>query len=136
MSNSLVITEQKIKENFIDYIIQTIRLSIIDMQENCKKINEHCDPWDEGEDGVAWLSNEVGLFDDLIRCIKPDQKNIEHDFMKLKTVEDCKKLLTNQTLQYISLLKNFIEKGGSTNLIFFELREKKDASRILDKLLN
>jgi hypothetical protein len=40
------------------------------------------DPWDEGENGVNWLSNEVKYFNDHWRITKPIMKQYNFKFRK------------------------------------------------------
>lgn len=73
-------------------IVNTIRNYIQSRIVKTKIEGSHHEPWDEDFEGMGWLFNEIGMFDDLVRLVYP---NIEPIQWTRKT-NDAK-----QTVKYI-----------------------------------
>lgn len=90
---------------------------------------EH-DPWDEAEYGVAWLDNEIGVFDDLYEIINPEHKRV--DFEELEIVADAVDSLLDLSLEYHQLLNKFLKYGGTNSPSegAFIARDSKDPNTV------
>jgi hypothetical protein len=111
-----------------DEIITNVRTYIIAMNRDM----EDSDPWNELEGGAGWLDNEFDLFNSLYvgKFDENDDPNEEFppEFDTMNTVEEIRDRLVLQSNTYLTLLKKFTMKGGSSNNRFFELKNNDDGS--------
>jgi hypothetical protein len=90
---------------------------------------EH-DPWDEAKDGLAWIDNEIGMFDDMYEIINPEHKRI--DLYALNNIADAVVRLKTFSVEYHQLLNGFLRYGGSDcpSEGAFTARDSKNADTI------
>lgn len=93
------------------------------------------DKWNEQQEGVNWLNNEVGLFDRLLLRVDRNMGwTIEEvDWTDVHTVGEAEYALAQRSPRYLRLLRNFIAKGGSSNPASFKF-VRADAATIMDYL--
>lgn len=75
------------------------------------KSGHDVDPWDEEDQGLGWLDNEIGMFDRLWRRVHNDFKSI--DFLALPSVAIAADTLQQKSMDYLSKLHRFMINGGS-----------------------
>jgi hypothetical protein len=80
------------------------------------------DPWDEEENGAAWLENELALFDELYHLMYPRYQ--PRNWRKSHTVAEFVPVLEGCSGPYLLELRKFAHYGGSSNPEFFELRKQ------------
>ena len=125
--SATVANENLVKLTHLDYIINKIKSQVP------TELEYGAEPWDEEKSGVAWIDNEVGLFEDIYSYITDEESSLltvsssshlTNDFDTCKTVSEAKELLLKQPLKYLDALKIFLFKGGSDNPIAFVLRDE------------
>lgn len=80
------------------------------------------DPWDEHENGAAWLDNEIGLATELLEKVKevdPIDWSIYH------SVNAVKRKLITMPIDDLRFIKQVVVvNGGTQHSIHFDLREE------------
>jgi hypothetical protein len=122
-------TSMSISPILADYIVKMVRQTIKEQEKEAKENGKYYEPWDEGIEGVGWLMNEVGFFNDLY-TIAVDPK-FESDYSDVETVNEFEKLLSTCPPYYLVLLQKFILMGGTSIDGIFEIRDRKSASEIM-----
>ena len=83
---------------------------------------EECDPWDEGEGGVAWLENEIGFASELVKILYDFE---EPCMSAMETVSDVQSYLaTLPVLPLKALYLIAITLCGTSSDELFALRER------------
>jgi hypothetical protein len=107
--------EQAYKTELVNLAIQSIKDRIT--SQRC------ADPWNDQVYGVAWIHNELDLFNYLYQQMVTD---VNFDCYKLLSecsdVNSTKQILSELPLNYLEYFKNFLNKGGSDNCLTFKLR--------------
>lgn len=92
-------------------IISYVRSSIPDM-----------DPWDEHENGAAWLDNEVGLATELLEKVKEVDPI---DWSNYHSVNEFKRKLVMMPIDELRFIKQVVVvNGGTQHNAHFDLREE------------
>ena len=99
-------------------IISTIREYILAECAGVGDSNEY-DKWDEYQNGVNWLDNELGLFEKL--CGYGSEW-----FQHITTVQQAMLLLRNKPDEYKKLLLIFAQLGGTNNEVLFNMSRTED----------
>jgi hypothetical protein len=99
-------------------IVNTIRTCVA-REISIVPVGEH-DPWNENENGVAWLDNEIGMFEDLFSIC--DKTFTRTDFESFTCVVSVEAALAARPLSYLVLLQNFVKSGGTNAANVFECR--------------
>ena len=97
------------------------------------------DEWNEGVGGVNWIDNEVSLFEDLAKIagyqftpLLPlgnlDESN--------NTVSKIQALLESKDQRYLEGLLCFVNKGGTSEVLAFDIRRRKIKMEALNYLQN
>jgi len=97
-------------------IIETLRNNIL---KEIAQVVEF-DHWDEGTAGVAWLNNELELFDSLYHLLYPRYQ--PRDWSQYSTVAEVQVALDECTPSYLRELYKFAYFGGSTEAEFRHVR--------------
>ena len=108
------------------HIVDIIRTYILD------KLNAHfeADSWNENRAGVAWLSPEIGVFDELYRLYTGDGKHYIFNYNDFNTVNDVIRFLSTKSTTYLNLLLCYATNGGTNNPLHFELRTTRNIDMI------
>lgn len=108
-------TKFQIAQEIVNSIREKINEDLIDFPEG--------DPWDEEEGGAAWLDNEVGMATEFLQRLNPlieyPNWNIYHT---VQDFQDEMMTLSEYDLEFIRFF--IVEMGGSSEIEFFDLREK------------
>jgi hypothetical protein len=96
---------------------------IKECEEKGMKTNIDFDLWDEQGEGVGWLDNELGFFEQVFK-VKPS------NWSKLKDVDSFYKALETYPMDYLRAALIFLEAGGSSNKEFVRILKKR---RVLAK---
>jgi len=107
----------------IDFIRQTIVQSYEGMQEG------EYDPWDEEENGVSHIDNELGFLDQLREDPELGEA-LKSEYADLNNVEECKAIVISRGGAYIRQALAFMRAGGTSNPDHFTLRATKSVPLI------
>ena len=99
-------------------IISYVRSTILHQMTS----NPDMDPWNEDEDGAAWLDNELSLATDLLVKIKevdPIDWSIYH------SVNEVKRRLVMMPINDLRFIKHVVvTHGGTQHSYHFDLRDE------------
>lgn len=89
------------------------------------------EPWTEGQDGVDWLDNEIGMFNDIYHIIEPcyQPQNLLENCHCVGEVQDY---LQKESTEYLTYLHKFVHLGGTGATNVFEIRSRKDSIEALE----
>ena len=106
--------------DLVPHIIDLIRMQVIS--------NPHNDPypWNEYQEGANWLSNEIGMFDELYRLYTHDEMHHILDGNDFNSVRDIITFLLTKSHVYLNLLLCYVTNGGTDNDMHFQLRDNRD----------
>ena len=82
-----------------EQIVARVRHRILSSTE------EDCDPWDEADNGVAWLDNEIGIASDCISGLP--------EWSQCQTVRELQDLLEGLTVKQLEFIYYVVRNGGS-----------------------
>ena len=112
-------------------IVDDIRRQIIDGFSELEPGSY--DPWNEGQDGVDWLDNEIGMFNDIYKIIEPYYQ--PQNFHKnCHSVGEVLNYLEKESTGYLTYLHKFVNLGGTGATNVFEIRDRKDSIEALEFL--
>jgi hypothetical protein len=87
-------------------IVRLIKENVLESIDDAKGSYKH-DPWDEEENGVGWLENEINFFNEI---------NMIEDFYMGVNVKKCVKILSKGSETYLNKLTMFVLQGGTDSL--------------------
>ena len=62
---------------------------------------------------MQWIDNEVGVFENLYKLAYPTAQIIPLCFDDTRTVQEAIVVISKQPMHYLTLLRNFVLRGGS-----------------------
>ena len=89
------------------------------------------DPWNEGQGGVDWLDNEIGMFNDLYNIIEPFYQP-QNWYENCHSVPEVLNYLEKESTGYLTYLHRFVNLGGTGQPYVFEIRSQRDSVKILE----
>jgi hypothetical protein len=121
--NELVAMSKEIVSHVRDAVLETIA----DMED--------ADPWDEEENGVAWLDNELGMTVAILRTLSP---NGEYpDFQDYQTVAEVEhELATCFSKTELSFIAILIRSGGTSHDELVDVSHEEDVDVVRTTLLH
>ncbi len=95
------------RTKMVDSIIRSIRGRMLAMMAN----DPDCDIWDEAQNGVNWINNEIQGGNEVI--FHPSIM-----FDECHTVIDASYKLVQYDLKYLTILNHFVQLGGTDSPVF------------------
>jgi len=125
MSSSALETSEQLSYLVIDKLREHIQSEIRQFDAEGRSHSS----WNEYEDGVGWVDNEIGFLDQLNE--EPERgKCSDSEFTPKKSVEACRRILVRRDVAYLKMALAFVGNGGTGIDGIFDLRSRADPMEI------
>ena len=123
---AVVLHDQNLEESKASKVISLIRHTTLKSFEGLEEGSY--DPWDEEENGAAWISNEASAVIDVFNMIYPEAELADEQWSTMNlflrceiySVADCEQALSILSDEFLDLFMRVVAAGGSSNLELHE----------------